>query len=341
MGEQVRLIMLVGLAGSGKSTVAKELVEEELMKGRDNIVIISSDQIRKDLFGDEGHQEKNGEVFAEMAKLTNEALKNGLNVIYDATNLSRKRRKGFLSQLPKKLDIEKIAIYMATPIHIVKQQNANRERVVPTHVIDRMYKTLQIPVYGEGWDKIIYEYDEETIQNDLQKQFTDSVRAGVLFEREGYGVMGFLASYFHDEFFHIHDLPHDSKYHNFSVSRHIYYVYKHILDTYEGEDKELMLWAGLTHDIGKHFCKSFVNYKGEETVYANFIGHELVGSQMAVPFLKRMNFGDEFIEKVVTLIQFHMYLLDSKASKEKLIGLVGQDIFDKLEILRDADTIGH
>ena len=336
MEERLRFIMMVGLAGSGKSTVATELTE-----GRDDIVIISSDSIREELLGDVNNQEKNGDVFVEMAKRTRKALEDGLHVIYDATNLSRKKRKGLLSQLPKKLDIEKIVIYVATNYNTIIKQNANRERVVPTQAIERMYKSLQIPVYGEGWDKIIYEYDEQTIQNDLPKQFTDSVRAGVLFNREGYELMGFLASFFHDEFFGIYDLPHDSKYHNFSVSRHIYYVYKHILDTYEGEDKELMLWTALLHDIGKHHCKSFVNYKGEETIYANFIGHELVGSQLAVSLLKRMNFGDEFVEKVVTLIQFHMYLLDSKASKDKLIGLVGQDLFDKLEILRDADTIGH
>lgn len=332
--EKPRFIMLVGIAGSGKSTVANEL-----MKGVDNIVYLSSDILRIELFGDVNNQKSNTTVFEEMAKRTKQALKEGKNVIYDATNINRKKRKGLLQQLPK--NIEKIALYMAVPYETITLQNTNRERVVPQHVIDKMYKNMQIPIYSEGWDKIVFEYDNETVEDDLPKQFTDAIRAGVLFNREGYDLMKFLASYF-DEFFKIYDLAQDSKYHSFSVSRHTYYVYRHVLEQYpEGEDKELMLWTALLHDTGKAFTKSFLNRNGEETRYANFIGHDHVGSQLAVNFLKRMNFGDDFIHNVATLIQFHMYLLDANANKQKLIERVGEDMFKKLEFLRDADTLAH
>lgn len=331
--EEQRFIMLVGIAGSGKSTVA-----EDLMRDRDDIIYLSSDKLREELLGDASNQDKNSDVFVEMANRTKQALKDGKHVIYDATNISRKKRKGLLQQLPK--SVKKIALYMATPYDTIVNQNNNRERVVPQDVIDRMYKTMQVPIYSEGWDLITFEHHDEVIENDLPKQFTDAIRAGVLFGREGYELMGFLASYF-NEFFGVYDMPHDSKYHSLSVSRHIYQVYKYILDNYEGEDKELMLWTALLHDIGKHFCKSFKNRKGDETIHANFIGHEYVGSQIAIPFLKRMNFEDEFIHNVATLIQFHMYLLDEKANKDKLKGYVGEDMFNKLAILRDADTQSH
>jgi predicted kinase len=334
MQEKPRFLMLVGLAGAGKSTVAEELMEE-----REDIILLSSDSIREELYGDESIQQDHAKVFQIMLDRTNEALKEGTHVIYDATNISRKRRQGLLQQLPK--NIEKVACYISAEYKTVKQQNANRERVVPQDVIDRMYKNMQIPIYSEGWDKIVFFHHDDVTNQQFPKQFTEAVRAGAIFNREGYAIMPFLAEYF-DEFFGIYDMPQDSKYHSLSVSRHIYYVYKHVLDNYpEGDDKELMIWASLLHDVGKHFCKSFKNRKGEETRYANFIGHEYVGSQMAVTFLHKMGFEDTFIHDVATLIQFHMYLLDEKANKKKLLDRVGEDTYKKLEFLRDADTLAH
>lgn len=334
--EQIRFLMLCGLAGSGKSTFAKVLME-----GRDDIVYLSSDEIRQELTGDENSQDVNGEVFNQMAIRTRQALKEGKHVIYDATNINRKKRKGLLQQIPK--GVYKTAVYMATDYSVTEQQNTSRERVVPQYAIERMYKNMQIPIYGEGWDDIVISYDDSTLNNDLPKQFSDAVRAGVLFGREGYEIMLFMATYF-DEFFNILDMPQDSKYHSFSVSRHTYYVYKHVLENYETEDRterELMLWTALLHDTGKHMCKSFRNRKGEETRYANFIGHEHVSSQIAVNLLKRMGFDDKFIHNVAVLTQFHMYLLDEKANRQKLMDYVGEDLFKKLEFLRDADTLAH
>lgn len=331
--KDAKFIMMVGIVGSGKSTVSNEL-----MQGRDDVAYVSSDAIREELTGDVNNQDINGQVFATMLTRTKQYLADGYSVIYDATNISRKKRTGLLQQLPK--DVQKIALYVATPYEEALNRNANRERKVPEDVIERMYKNLQIPIESEGWDKIVYEFTDEVIESDLPKQFTDAIRAGVLFGREGYQIMEFMASYF-EPFFNVYDLPHDSKFHNFSVSRHIYYVYKYVLDNYKGEDKELMLWTALLHDIGKAFCKTFISRKGEEMRYAQFIGHEYVGSQIAVNFLKALNFSDEFIHDVATLIQFHMYLLDEKANRNKLKQRVGEDFFEKLEFLREADTQSH
>lgn len=331
-----RFLMMIGIPGSGKSTVAQELIED-----RDDIVYLSSDELREELLNDVNDQSKNGDVFVEMAKRTKEALKDGKHVIYDATNVSRKKRKGLLQQLPK--DVKKVACFVVTDYKDVVRQNGERSRVVPEHVIERMYKSMQVPIYSEGWDAIRFFYHDNIANEQRPKQFTDAVRVGVELNREGYDLMAFLASYF-DEFFGIYDMSQDSKYHSFSVSRHTYYVYRHVLDNYQEKDKtdkEVMLWTALLHDIGKHFCKSFVNRKGDETRYANFIGHEYVGSQIAIQVLHKMNFDDEFIHKVATLIQFHMYLLDEKANKDKLKGYVGEEMYKKLEFLRDADTLAH
>ena len=66
--------MLVGLSGSGKSSYN---FEEEVVK-------ISSDALRAELYGDENDQTHNAEVFNELHKRVILNLKNGKNVVYDS-----------------------------------------------------------------------------------------------------------------------------------------------------------------------------------------------------------------------------------------------------------------
>lgn len=330
---QPSFLMLVGIAGAGKSTISKEIMEN-----RDDITYLSSDELRIELYGDVNDQDHNGQVFQEMGKRAVQAIKDGKHVIYDATNISRKKRKGILQQLPK--DTSKQAFVVMTEYKTALEQNDERERTVDKYVIDRMYKNMQIPVYNEGWDKIIY---HTGFIDEYPQQFVDALRAEVLLNRDGYELMGFLATYF-EEFFGVYDMPQDSKWHTLSVSRHIYYVYKYILDNYETEDekeKEIMLWTGLLHDIGKHFTKTFENRKRQIGKHAHFYGHEYVSSQMAIPFLYKLGYDDDFVYQVSTLCQFHMYLLDEKANKEKLKKLVGDKMFNQLEFIRDADNQAH
>ena len=81
-----KMIVLVGLPGSGKTTWAKQYVEKNL-----NTVHLSSDELRIELFGFED-QTKNHLLFRELNKRTVEALNDNKDVIYDATNLNRKKR---------------------------------------------------------------------------------------------------------------------------------------------------------------------------------------------------------------------------------------------------------
>ena len=100
--------MLCGLPGSGKSTYAKELAD---LTGA---VICSSDAIRAELFGDINSQTNNDAVFSELHKRVKENLRKNVNVIYDATNISSKRRRAFLREL-KNIPCIKECIIMAVP----------------------------------------------------------------------------------------------------------------------------------------------------------------------------------------------------------------------------------
>lgn len=141
--------MFVGIPGCGKSTIA-----EEIKKSSDReIKIHSSDALRKELFGDEDVQDKNAELFNELHTRIKNDLRNGFDVIYDATNINRKRRYGFLQEL-KNIPCLRVCICVVTPYELCLKFNAERTRNVPIDVIKRMYMNWQPPEYSEGFDNI-------------------------------------------------------------------------------------------------------------------------------------------------------------------------------------------
>ena len=87
-------IMLVGVAGSGKSTYAKERQRESC-----RCTILSSDSIREELYGDESIQRDPAKVFQIMERRALEAARIGMSVVYDATNFSSRRRKHMVKQM--------------------------------------------------------------------------------------------------------------------------------------------------------------------------------------------------------------------------------------------------
>jgi predicted kinase len=320
-----KLIVLVGLPASGKSTLAEEISLKE------TAVIMSSDELRKEIFNDVNHQADNNDLFKELNLRINNLLSQGKNVIYDATNLNRKRRMHLINH-EIKAD-EKIVYYLNNHVMTSKYRDENRERQVGKDVIHKMYKNLHIPVDNEGWDQVVYTEHSSKYFERYRKECESIIQAGLKHDE----LFKLLASYI-PEFKDITNLPQDSTYHSFSVSRHTYYVYKKIFDNYNEPDKLVMLWVSLFHDIGKSFCKSFVNYKGEETKYANFIGHEYVSSQLAACYLDLFGYDMDFIKQVTTLVQFHMMPMKASEKTIKNVNkLLGDILFEKLMILSNAD----
>ena len=148
-----KMILMIGLPCSGKSTKSKELAEKY------NATIFSSDELRIEMFGDVNDQEHNQELFVELHKRIKDCLNSGKSAIYDACNINYKRRMAFLSEL-KNISCEKICVAMATPVTVCRRRNEVRVRKVPVHVITRMYKSFNTPYWYEGWDDIQIEYGD-------------------------------------------------------------------------------------------------------------------------------------------------------------------------------------
>ena len=117
------LYYLVGLPASGKSTWAKNMVDNDT-------ILLSSDNLREELYGDINNQEHNGELFQEINKRVKNLLKQGKDVIYDATNISSKRRISFLKEL-KKIDCYKQCIYFNTNFEMcIDRDKKEKEKLV-------------------------------------------------------------------------------------------------------------------------------------------------------------------------------------------------------------------
>lgn len=235
-----KCIILCGIPGSGKSTYAQSF--EEL-----GWVHLSSDLIRKELYGDESIQGNPNEVFSLMQKMAVDALNNGKSVIYDSTALTRKDRAGIIAACPKFAKIECKVIW--APIETCIERDAARERTVGKEVIDKMLKRFQFPFHDEGIDEInvIWPQDYKT------KERTNYILA------------------LHESM----KIPHDNPNHTLSIMDHSIAACDYAKEHGFSED---VLAASAWHDCGKPYVKSFINKKSEVTEVAHYYQHQCVSA---------------------------------------------------------------
>lgn len=138
--------MMVGIPGSGKSTIAGMIK---------NAKVHSSDSLRAEMFGSEVEQGRNNELFMELHRRIFSDLHSGNSVVYDATNISSRRRKEFLREVSNLSSAIRVCIFVRTNINECIIRNKRRNRIVPDGVIRRMSRSLDIPCMSEGWDCII------------------------------------------------------------------------------------------------------------------------------------------------------------------------------------------
>ena len=148
-----KVCMMVGLPGSGKSTYCRAQLS------RNNRAIwLSSDEIRRELYGDSSIQDNPSAVFELMRKRLHEAIQNGApEIYYDATNVSAKRRLAFCKDLRQKFGDKVLlcAYVFCAPIEDCIERAKNRvENPISDVVIYRMLFQWRTPYYWEGWDKI-------------------------------------------------------------------------------------------------------------------------------------------------------------------------------------------
>lgn len=142
------LFILIGLPASGKTTFANIFNKSE------DVVVLSSDAIREELFDDINDQTNNKLVFDTLHKRAREALLDGKDVIYDATSLTKDIRANII----KEVGGEALAInclFFDVSLKQCLRRNKKRDRKVPKKVIKDMAKRLEKPTKDEGFDYVL------------------------------------------------------------------------------------------------------------------------------------------------------------------------------------------
>lgn len=308
------LNIMIGIPGSGKSNYAKKYLLTN------NSVYLSSDDIRIELCGFED-QTHNDIVFETMKKRTLNALREGKDVIYDATNLSKKRRSGIISEA-RKLSAQINAYLCCTPINIILERNITRvERQLPWDKLVQMIQSIEPPMYYEGFDNI-YLIDGGMYNDVYDYNF-------LIKECSGYN----------------QDNPH----HYETLEEHIKAVTKKAESLGEKltlrNDAEILRQAARCHDFGKLYTKSFNDKKGHCVYY----GHDKVSTYLYLCHIRKQNLIDELNRarlcdshyQTAALILNHMewYRREDMTPIKKLFN--DDDLYYMLELLHEADLWGR
>lgn len=143
------LIALVGIPGSGKSTVTD----------RSTLPVVSSDQVRADLLGDPSCQDQAAVVWAEVHRRLAAHLAAGESVVLDATNLDPDHRAPLL-EIARAAGATPVAWRITTPHTTSRRCNERRGaaggRLVPDGAMDRMIglfnrRCTSSVLRAEGW----------------------------------------------------------------------------------------------------------------------------------------------------------------------------------------------
>jgi predicted kinase len=130
-----KLILLIGIQGSGKTTLANKLVTKGFSR-------IGADDIRGELFGDPIIQADTSKVFEIFFARLEKLLADGGDVVVDNTNLNSKHRKPIID-MAKAAGYTDIQLWLLDiPLETCLKRNAQRDRVVPEETITNYHNEL-------------------------------------------------------------------------------------------------------------------------------------------------------------------------------------------------------
>jgi protein phosphatase len=136
------LVVLIGAAGSGKTTLAARLFPPD--------EVISSDELRAVVSGDASDQRATRPAFAILHREVARRLAAGQLVVVDATSVEKAARRPLLFRASA-ARVPAAALVLALPAELVHARNAARRgRPVPRDVIERhLARIAQLVAAGD------------------------------------------------------------------------------------------------------------------------------------------------------------------------------------------------
>jgi predicted kinase len=141
----VKLVITVGLPGSGKSTYLARL----------GVNAISSDEIRRLIIDDPHDQTIHGRVFTTIRFLVRQRIAVGRPETYvDATHLTPWERRPYV-KIAQRYRCELEALYFDVPVEVCIERNRQRQPMVPEEAIREMARLMIPPTTGEGFSRVV------------------------------------------------------------------------------------------------------------------------------------------------------------------------------------------
>lgn len=307
-----KFILLIGLPGCGKSYYASNFLGSKKTK------IVSSDSIRKELYGSEEVQGDPKKVFSLLFDRSKEYLSSGYDVIYDATNINMKKRCVLVQNLKTQLKEPIYVKYIvwAAPYEYCLYQNSKRDRQVPKEIIKRMYYNFEFPLESEGYDSI------EIIRPE---------KLGSLAEKYQFDLYQFLSK-------KLDERPsHDNPNHLVDITTHMELAFNYENEHYSDvKNHDIRYWALMYHDIGKFKTKTIKNG------IAHYYNHANVGAYdyMCINASEETAKDCKMFFDILRLINYHMRPFDwdkNPHQKENESKRYFDHIYNDLLLMHESD----
>ena len=157
---QPEIIVMIGLPGSGKSTWRDKILAQS---DADYVIVSSDDEIERMAAADgldytSGFDKYIGKATQVSKQKFKDAIQSKKNVIWDQTNLTEKKRRGILQQVPR--EYRKIAVAFEVTDEELQNRLNKREREtgksIPAKVVSNMAKSYKPPSKQEGFDEVYF-----------------------------------------------------------------------------------------------------------------------------------------------------------------------------------------
>lgn len=320
-----KLHILVGVAGSGKSTFAQTL--------KDDCVILSSDDIRMQIFGDLKHQERRHhvQVFNTLKNRLRDSLANNSNVVIDATNLSRKHRRLYYD-MAKSRNYEVIINLFIKPFSGLLDVNDSRseEKALSESTLKAQYTKLQIPKIGLDCDKYVF---RELDMNGMRREIVSTYDGSM-------------------------NINHDSPYHMETIGTHINTCILNCntvtqdSDTIKDIDKKQNLTLmSFLHDLGKVMTRGYNDnetpevewynnvYKGGVNKWKTYHSHAHIGALYALLYIEDLTVGKEITENNLVAEAIYHHMNFNMAEKYINKNIIDDDELDLIKSFQVIDKM--